>query len=584
MSFRRIQIVFSLTLVVSLMSACAGKSAPSDAQRAQPQVTDKSRAAPESEHELPQVRLTGPILRDILLGEIAGRQGRYAVSVAALTRAAVATRDPRIAERATQVALYVKHYAAAVKVGTLWVELQPDNGLARQSLAAALLARGKTVRARTHFAKLLEIAASNKDLDKTYLRIAAALERQQDRKAAFRVMQQLARQYPRNAFAQYGVANLALRIKNMSAATAAVDRALLLLPESEDIALLKARILMSAGKPKLTDNFYAGYLRRYPQSQRLRLQYARSLVDRQQWRAASVQFKVILKARPDDREVLYTLGLLGLQSGNLDEARDYLGRVIKRSPGDHQARLFMGQVAERQKRYKDAERWYRDIRGSRFDFEARVRLSVLVARRNKLKEARRILRAVQPKTDAQRVQVVLAEEQMLREAKQYNEALKVLSRALRRMPKHTDILYARALVAEKLDNIAMAERDLRLVLRLDPKNAHALNALGYTLADRTGRHKEAFRLIRRALALKPNDPFILDSMGWVHYRMGKLKDAEAYLRRALKIRWDAEISAHLGEVLWVKGDRQAARRVWRTAMKRAPKNEALKKIVKKFKP
>ena len=147
----------------------------------------------------------------------------------------------------------------------------------------------------------------------------------------------------------------------------------------------------------------------------------------------------------------------------------------------------------------------------------------------------------------------------------------------------SDLLYARALVAEKLDDLALHERDLRLVLKLDPKNAHALNALGYTLADRTDRFQEALKLIKRALELRPNDPFILDSMGWVHYRLGNSGDAVRFLRRALEIRTDAEISAHLGEVLWTSGKQRQAQRIWKRALGKDPDNEVLKKAISKFK-
>jgi tetratricopeptide (TPR) repeat protein len=207
-----------------------------------------------------------------------------------------------------------------------------------------------------------------------------------------------------------------------------------------------------------------------------------------------------------------------------------------------------------------------------------------LASQGKLAEARAQLAKTEPKGEQQIVQRALAEEQMLREAKQYKEALAVLTSVLKQLPQNNDLLYARALVAEKLDDLVLHEHDLRKILKSDPKNAHALNALGYSLADRTSRHKEALALIEQAMELRPDDAFILDSMGWVQFRMGNHAEAVRYLKQALAIRSDPEISAHLGEVLWVMGDRRAAEDVWHRALKTTPDSEPLLDIIKKFKP
>ena len=195
-----------------------------------------------------------------------------------------------------------------------------------------------------------------------------------------------------------------------------------------------------------------------------------------------------------------------------------------------------------------------------------------------------MLHEVPTESDQQRVQLVLAEEQMLRDAKRYKDALGVLNTAIDRMPDDKDLLYARALVAERLDMLPLLESDLRAVLARDPKNANALNALGYTLADRTDRLVEARALLTQALEQKPDDPFVLDSVGWLHYREGNNAEAIRYLKRALNIRSDAEIAAHLGEVLWVTGDRTEAESVWTRALRDTPDNEALRAVIKKFKP
>jgi Flp pilus assembly protein TadD len=216
--------------------------------------------------------------------------------------------------------------------------------------------------------------------------------------------------------------------------------------------------------------------------------------------------------------------------------------------------------------------------------ESRTRLALVTARKGELKDARAQLAGLLPESDAERVQVALAEEQMLREANQNQEALAVLNRYVAAMPESNDLLYARSLVAEQLNDLTLHERDLRSVIERDPKNAHALNALGYTLADRTTRFEEARGLLERALELKPDDPYIMDSVGWVYYRLGRNDDAVKFLRAAIAKRPDAEISAHLGEVLWVMGDHATAENVWSQALQATPDSKVLLGIIKKFKP
>ena len=254
------------------------------------------------------------------------------------------------------------------------------------------------------------------------------------------------------------------------------------------------------------------------------------------------------------------------------------------APTTTQARLYLGQTAEQRKRFDEAIAWYRDVPSGESLFEAQVRTGSIIAKQGDIPAAREHLRKITAENDQQRTQLILAEEQMLRDARQHREAYEMLSRALKEMPNNNDLLYARALTAEKLDLVDEMEADLRIVIERDPKNAHALNALGYTLTDRTTRYQEARGYLEQALALKPDDPFILDSMGWLQYRLGNTAEAMRYLKRALEQRSDAEISAHLGEVLWVTGNRHEAESVWNRALRDTPDNEALLGAIKKFKP
>jgi tetratricopeptide (TPR) repeat protein len=534
--------------------------------------------------KVPNVDLTGDLLYDILVGEIAGREGHFEVSILSLTRAAEKSRDPRLAERATKAAMYAKKYAIGLKAAKLWVELSPGDREARESLAAMYLYHNEPAKAELNFEQVIKLAKQRNELGDTYLGIAGLMSQQRNRGAAVEVMKKLAEIYPKNPEGQYAVAHLALRSGNVVVAEKAITRALDLRSDWDDAALLKGQILITARGGKRIEKFYEHYIDWHPKSYRVRLSYARYLVDLRRWEKARDQFKEVVRLRPNDKETTYALGLLSLQTGHLEDADKRFRRVVELDPRNEQARLYLGEVAERRKRYEEAATWYGGITTPPHRFEAQLRLGIVMARQGKLPQALKHLKGVKARGEDEVAQRALAEEQILREAGKFQEAMTMLTSVLKKYPNNKDVLYSRALIAEKLGDLKMQERDLREILKTDPKNAHALNALGYTLADHTNRQEEALSLIRRALEVRPNDAYILDSMGWVHYRMGNLDEAVRYLKKALEIRDDPEISAHLGEVLWVKGDREGAETVWRRALKTTPDSEPLLTVIKKFKP
>jgi tetratricopeptide (TPR) repeat protein len=570
--------ILTIALLAALLSACHAVAPRPEATQAA--VASETAAAGEKQ-ALPSVPLTPDVLYQLLLGEIAGQRGQLDVSVMALSRAAQKTRDPRLAERATLAALYARRPADALPNAQLWVEIMPQSSEAHEALAAVLMETGKPAEAREHFEKIIALGGEA-GMAQSYLRITATLGRQSNRTDALEMMRGLVALHPDKAVAQYALAHLAVRVSDLDTATTAIDRALAISPGWEDAALFKARVLVSQKDTTSVLKFYENYLDRYPHASSMRLGYARYLVDLKQWDKAREQFKRVVADSPRDAEATFTVALIALQSNDLDEADRYLKRTLDLQPENDQARLYLGQVAEQRKQYEEAIQWYSTIESAEMHFEAQARLGVALARQGNLDQARTHLHSLLPKTEAQKVQLTLAEDQILRDANQYPEAFEVLSRALTEFPDNADLLYARALVAEKLNRVNTAEKDLRRILKKDPKNANALNALGYTLADRTTRYTEALALIEQALALKPEDPFIMDSLGWAYYRLGNNTEAVRYLRAAYDKRADAEIAAHLGEVLWVTGDRSGAESVWKRALQQTPDNEALLGVINKF--
>ena len=566
------------TLIFSMLVACAspGKievvSAKADAQ-------DKP-----TEEALPRIELNSELLYDLLVGEIAGQRGQIGIASGTLGNVAKKTRDPRVAERATLSSLYAKRYAEALASARLWVELRPRDTEANEALITALLELDEAEEARSLYEKLFALEDTRRNLNQAYLRAAAVLGRASNRGAAIDVMRSLVALNPREASAHYSLSHLLVRGGDLDGALDAADEALKRRSNWEEAALLKARILLSKKEVQKARAFYESFLSDNRGATTLRVNYARFLIDQKEWEKAYAEFKRVAADAPNDADTIYAVGLLALQNNHLDEAKNYLIQALKLRPENDQARLYLGQVAEQAKQYAEAIAWYHEIEEGEYFFEAQTRLGVAIAKLGDLDGARSQLDGIDAQNDPQRVQVALAFEQILREAKLYREALEKMNVAIQHVPGDKDLLYARALLAEKLDMFDLTERDLREILKTDPKNANALNALGYTLTDRTTRFQEALDLLRQAIALKPDDAFILDSMGWLQYRLGNNVEAVKYLKRALEIRNDAEIAAHLGEVLWVMGNRQEAENIWNRALRETPDSEALNGVIKKFKP
>jgi tetratricopeptide (TPR) repeat protein len=523
-------------------------------------------------------------LYDVLVGEMAAQRGQMDIAAEALGRAAARTRDPRVVERAALAALYAKQFENARRAAALWVELQPASADARETLASALIELNRMPQARAELEQVLVAERGRNNLDQAFLRVAALLGRAGPRESAVALMRELVNQYPEVAAGHFALAHLAVRAGDLEGAEAAVDRALARKPDWQDAALFKARILVSQKNTAAAQRYFEEFLKAHPRATNVRLHYARHLIDQKQWEQAREQFKRVVMETPDDTDSIYAVGLLALQTNRLDEAESYLKRVIAMRPDNDQARIYLGQAFEQSKRYGDAARVYGEVKSGEYYFEGQLRLAVATAKQGSLAKARSLLRALPTENDQQHVQRMLAEEQVLRDAKEYREAYTVLSQGLERLPGDKDLLYARALAAERLNMLEAVETDLRAILQRDPKNVNALNALGYTLADRTNRYTEAQAFLMQALEQKPDDAFVLDSMGWLHYRQGNNSEALKYLRRALTVRGDAEIAAHLGEVLWVTGDRSEAESVWTRALRDTPESEALRDVIKKFKP
>ena len=525
--------------------------------------------------------LSEPTLYDFLLGEIALQRGDLPLAAKTYLDLARRTRDPRVARRAVEVANQAKQPELTLEAARLWHDIEPASAHALQVLAATLVAAKRVDEAGPVLEKLF--SAEGVSRENAFMQVNRLLGSNPDKAANLRAIRNLAAKYPQMPQAHFAVAQAAAVAGEDDAALAAARQAQKLQPEWELAVLLEAQVLQKRSNAAAAKRL-GEFVEKYPQSREVRLSYARVLVLEKRLPEARKQFEAVAAANPKNPEVIYAVGLLAYQLKDYPAAEDYMKRVLGLGYRDPEGvRYLLGQMAEEQKAWPRAIEWYEGIQNGDHVMPARMRTANAIAKQGKLDEARAYLKRVAEENPEDQIQLTVAEAQLLRDANRHKDAFSLLSDALGKQPDQPDLLYDLALTAEKLERFDLLETHLRKLIEVKPDHAHAYNALGYSFADRNTRLPEARKLVEKALELAPEDYFIIDSLGWVLYREGDLKGAARELRRAYGGRPDAEIGAHLGEVLWMLGERDEARRVWDESLKAGPENETLQKTIKRLK-
>jgi tetratricopeptide (TPR) repeat protein len=562
-------------LCAALIAAAAG-----DGRAQAPVAPAVPQTAPPVTESEPVDELTPDVLYRILVGDIAMQRGDPALSARAYFEAARDAGDPVLARRATEIALFARQRSLALEAAKLWEQLDPTAERARQMVASlALSGAGNDLKTELQRV-LIEAAANDKSLGDAFLQLNQALAAQTDKAAAFRLVQDLAKPYPNVAEGWFAVAlagyNTRLEDPDiLAAATRAADRALELKPGWDRAALVKADILAKSS-PDAAIEFLKAFIAATPDSRAVAGALAQLYVEQKRFGDARAIFQRLWDQNPEDHEFEFAVAAISLQMKDYATAQRLLEELDKAGYGEKGiVAFYLAQVAEETKHYDDAIARYREVTEGDRAWIAKLRIGAMIAKKGDLGAARSYLDGLQPEANEQRVDLAQAEAQLMRDAGDYKSAYAILAAALERQADSTELIYDVAMVAEKLDRIDEVESRLKRLIELKPDNAQALNALGYTLVDRTPRTAEGLKLIERALQIAPGDPFILDSMGWANYRMGNLDDSEKFLRRAFSDQADPEIAAHLGEVLWAKGERNRAKEVWQSALKTTPDNPVL---------
>jgi len=570
----KICLISVLAFLFTAMSGCAKRS-----------------AFPEpppllSEEKLRKLEVTGDsvksdILYVLLTAEIAGQRGQYRLALDNYLQVADKIPEPWVAERAARIALYLNDVEKAKKAVELWLSRDPDSLDANKAAVMLYLQSGENEKAIDRLAHLMTLAGANKE--QVLLEILRFMDKKVPKPQSLAVMEALSQRFPRSPEVHYAFGLLALRQGNTDLALKHVTKALELRPDWNKVQLMQSHLLAQLGESDKARHSLKALIEKHPENIQLRMVYAQFLLKQQDYKAAEQEFNKILRLQPDHPDALYAYALVSLQLHKDKQAEKALKLLLQQPKWRSEAYFYLGRIEAKRGNYQKALEWFEKIKEGDLVFDAEVNSTAALVKLGKVEEALKRLEKLQTQYPEKKRQLYLLQAEILNEQKDYQGAFEVLSRALIDFPGDSDLLYARALLAEKLDRLDIVEADLKKILEKNPDDANALNALGYTLVDRTNRYEEAKSFLDKALRLKPDDPAILDSYGWLLYKLKDYSGALHYLQKAYQINPDPEIGAHLGEVLWALERRDEAKQLWREVIKKTKKGDRIRELVERFK-
>lgn len=515
------------------------------------------------------IRKTENMVGDLLIAEMAAQRDALQVTLEYYSRVGLESNDPRVLEQAARLAAYLREHDQALKLAERWLRQEPDDSRAREIAALAAISLGQPAQAALHIDRLMA-----RDPD-TALNDLVSQARQLDpgsNEPLLAAFSSLVEQYPEQAPLWYARALYRQRQGETEEALHACEQALERAPDHRQALLLKANLLSELGRGKEARKHLAELIQRFPESAQVRVRYARELINAGELSRARKEVRAIAERFPDSPELRVSLALHALEQDHLDTAREIFQQLLDEGYRSDDVHLYLARVASENDEPDRAIRHYLQVSGGENRLRARVQAARLMYLHGRGAEAGELLEQLREQHPDQAPSLYASQAEMLRRADRTSEAMTLLNNAIGQLPNERELLYARAMISEKLGRTGQAEADLRRVLEIKPGDAVALNALGYTLADHNQRLTEARGYIERALEKQPENPAFLDSMGWVLYRQGKPEKALDWLRRAWEKMKDPEVAAHYGEVLWQLGQQDKAREIWRLGEEENPDN------------
>ncbi len=531
---------------------------------------------PEPEPEA--IPFEADTLYALLVAEFAGSRERYDIALGNYVQQAHKTRDPQIAARATRIASFLNKHAIALESALLWLELKPANNEARSIAATELASQDRLLEAFEH-AKVLQDNGSRSIFQTLAARAAKSTDI--ERELLLEKFEQRLVEHPDNVSLLVGRGLLLQQQIRLPEALESAQAAMRSDPDNIAAAILEANLLNLLKQPDEALQRLIALVDLHPDNTRVRLQYARLLAS-QDLGLAHEQFRILVEKSPRDPDLRFSLALVSNERGNIDEAKEHFEALLKMGKRTSSAHYYLGRIAENEAQRDIALGHYLAVTPGTDYMSSVLRSTDLFILGAELERANLRLDTIRARYPSQAERLYLLESELLSKHNYLEQAEAILTEALAQRPSSSNLLYARAMLNERRNLLELSELDLRSIIKYDPNNATALNALGYTLADRTDRYQEAYQLISQALNLRPDDPAVIDSMGWVQYRLGNLDEALLRLRQAMKVFPDHEVAAHLGEVLWKSGMIEEARKTWAEGLKLNPGSDVIPAVIERL--
>ena len=514
----------------------------------------------------------------LLVAELAGQRNRFDIALGNYVQQANATQDAGVAERGFRIAEYLGADQTALDTALIWANNAPENLDAQRAAAVQLARAGRYEESLAFMEKVLQ---GQGDTHFDFLALSAAETDPDTRTGLLKSFDQLLAKHPDNPQLKFGKAVLLQQDGHPEEALALLEEQPAREQEIPSI-LLQARLLQILERSKEALPLLEKSLRQHPEDKRLRLTYARLLVEQDRLDEAMGEFATLVQQHPGDDDLRFSMALVCLEAQAWREAIVYLEELIERGSHLDAANFNLGRAYRELGQHEKALAAFAKVGLGNEYLPAKLMQAELLFSLGRNQDASQLLASAREEQPDYAIQLYLIEIEALSNQGQTEAAWQRAEQALEQFPEDLNLLYTRAMIAEKRGDLAQLEQDLRFIIEREPDNAMAINALGYTLADRTTRYDEALALIQQAYQINPDDAAILDSLGWVNYRMGNLEEAETQLRKAYQRFADHEIAAHLGEVLWTAGEQREARRIWGEALKQQPDSEVLHETIKRL--
>lgn len=571
--------LFSVLILVFLNGCASSPENPSAQEEVIEPVTIDEPKEKTQQSEV-KTSIDPDVMYMLMAAELAGQRGQYAIALEGYMEASKRVNDPRFAERAAKIAMYMRDGNKTDEAVSLWLKQDPKNPTARKIAALSALRTGDKQAAVDHLDAVLKMDPA--EFEKTVLELFTVLQRDGKMNFFYGVLDALAAKNPDQAVVYFVQSLLAIEMKDNALAEKTVQQALSIQPGWDKALIFQAQIAVISGDLNKAKILLRNASVKYPENDKFKKLLAQVLIKAAEYEAAGEVYQGIVLVDPKDAESQVSLALVHLQLDRDEKAEDIFKQLLGQPEWQNQASFYLGKIEEKRGHTQRALAWFDKVTDGPLVFESAITAVSLLVKDNEFEKADSRLGLLAGQFPKQRQRIILMQAGLFSQQKKYEKAFKLLTDELASQPDQRDLLYTRALMAERINKLDILEADLKKILVKYPDDAEALNALGYSLLANAGRYVEAEKYLLHALKLQPDEAVILDSFGWLQFKLGKLEQAKSYLERAYAKQQEGEIAAHLAEVLWRLGRKEAAKKIFNEAIKKAPEDEYLLEFQKRI--